>query len=394
MNTIDYVIGNENIVDAPLIAFDNDVIDFLQKLSVSLMSDENIRKYSDIAAFAYFCRKSNIKKERQKQENEFRLGRGLCFHIAPSNIPLNFAFSYVMALVAGNANIVRMPSKNFPQAEIVISKIKDLLENYPKLLQRTAFVKYDKNSDWTQHFSLIADCRMIWGGDTTISSLKKQETKASCVDVTFPDRYSVAIIDGNSILESDSKALSKLAADFYNDTYLMDQNACSSPKLILWLNDNKDARKLFWGKEVELAKIKYLLQPYVSVDKFTKLCIESIKNKNLSSINYTENYCYRAEISTLSEDLFADHSFGGWFFEYSLEDITDFVKITTPKIQTVTYYGIDPNLIHRALQDFPTKGIDRVVPIGKALDIGFDWDGIKIINNLSRYIKINVIGKK
>ena len=62
MNTIDYVIGNENIVDTPLIAFDNDVIDFLQKLSVSLMSDENIRKYSDIAAFAYFCRKSNIKK--------------------------------------------------------------------------------------------------------------------------------------------------------------------------------------------------------------------------------------------------------------------------------------------------------------------------------------------
>ena len=69
MNTIDYVIGNENIVDTPLIAFDNDVIDFLQKLSVSLMSDENIRKYSDIAAFAYFCRKSNIKKERQKQES-------------------------------------------------------------------------------------------------------------------------------------------------------------------------------------------------------------------------------------------------------------------------------------------------------------------------------------
>ena len=130
MSNIEYLIGNESIDDSPLISFDNEVLDFLQKLSVTLMSNKSVRDYPDIAAFAYFCRLSNIKREQKKYANDFRMGRGLCFHIAPSNIPLNFAFSYVMSLVAGNANIVRLPSRDFPQSEIVVSIIKESLKNY------------------------------------------------------------------------------------------------------------------------------------------------------------------------------------------------------------------------------------------------------------------------
>ena len=33
------------------------------------------------------------------------------------------------------------------------------------------------------------------------------------------------------------------------------------------------------------------------------------------------------------------------------------------------------------------RGIDRVVPIGKTLDISTIWDGYDIISQLSRYIK-------
>ena len=33
-------------------------------------------------------------------------------------------------------------------------------------------------------------------------------------------------------------------------------------------------------------------------------------------------------------------------------------------------------------------GVDRVVPIGKALDLGFIWDGKDIIKTLSRRISV------
>lgn len=73
--------------------------------------------------------------------------------------------------------------------------------------------------------------------------------------------------------------------------------------------------------------------------------------------------------------------------QYSLDDIMDFIKIANAKIQTITYYGIEPKEIWHSLKKIPIKGIDRIVPIGKALEIGFDWDGKNIVNNLSRLIQ-------
>ena len=35
------------------------------------------------------------------------------------------------------------------------------------------------------------------------------------------------------------------------------------------------------------------------------------------------------------------------------------------------------------------KGIDRIVPVGRALDIDVIWDGFDIEKNLSRMYKIN-----
>ena len=56
--------------------------------------------------------------------------------------------------------------------------------------------------------------------------------------------------------------LLKYTADFYNDTYLTDQNACTSPKLVIWLGNNKlEAKKIFWDNLHELVKKKYTVQP-------------------------------------------------------------------------------------------------------------------------------------
>jgi hypothetical protein len=48
----------------------------------------------------------------------------------------------------------------------------------------------------------------------------------------FPDRYSIAVIDADSYLIHPEKK--QLAQAFYNDTLLNDQNACSSPSLVVW----------------------------------------------------------------------------------------------------------------------------------------------------------------
>lgn len=386
MSNIEYLIGNESIDDSPLISFDNEVLDFLQKLSVTLMSNKSVRDYPDIAAFAYFCRLSNIKREQKKYANDFRMGRGLCFHIAPSNIPLNFAFSYVMSLVAGNANIVRLPSRDFPQSEIVVSIIKESLKNYHLIAKRTAFVKYDRESEWTDYFSKQADARMIWGGDNTVQKLKQIITKPTCIDVTFPNRYSVAIINGHEILRASSNTLNKLAKDFYNDTYLMDQNACSSPQIIFWINDCKEARTIFWERVNSYVIKKYELNESVSVDKYLSLCRNTINNSNINRLSKFNNNIYLFDISTIDDSTFTTRFKSGMFYEKTIFDYKELNVLQDPMVQTISHFGCDEEKIIYTINYFHMKGINRVTKIGNALEMNFNWDGFNIISVLSRNI--------
>ena len=189
MKNIDYLIGSENIIVQPLQVFSDEACGFLQELSSVILKSPIARQYPDLSAVAFWCRKANIDKKKNIIDNcQNRLGRGLCFHIAPSNIPINFAFSFFFSLLAGNANIVRIPSREFEQVNVLVRIMKDVLENYPEIRERTAFVKYGRDNEITESFSEKADARMIWGGDTTIESIKKLKTKPRCVVITFADR--------------------------------------------------------------------------------------------------------------------------------------------------------------------------------------------------------------
>lgn len=49
----------------------------------------------------------------------------------------------------------------------------------------------------------------------------------------------MAVIDAIEYNRLDEKEKLKTARKFYNDTYLTDQNACTSPKIVVWLFDDK-----------------------------------------------------------------------------------------------------------------------------------------------------------
>ena len=390
MKNIEYLIGNENICTRPLPVFSTGACGFLQELASVILKSTAARQYPDLSAVAFWCRKANIDKKKSIiNDYQNRLGRGLCFHIAPSNIPINFAFSFFFGLLAGNANIVRVPSKDFAQVNVLIGFIKDILEKYPDIKERTAFIKYERDNEISEHFSMMSDARMIWGGDKTIESIRSLKTKPRCVDITFADRYSICIIDAESILSLDETKLILLVENFYNDTFLMDQNACSSPQMIYWINDNKNARMRFWNVVEKVAKNKYPLQDAVCVDKYTKFCEDSIDNGEITDrIDFHDNYLYRCEIKKLSLSVDGLRGKCGYFYEYSLKEFDELFNIINPKYQTITYFGIDPKELQRAVIEKRIDGVDRIVPIGKAMDIDAIWDGHNLISELSRVITV------
>lgn len=385
-----------NASNMPLKAFDERVVQFLGDLSADLLKSPLVRQYPDLSAFAFYVRKANLSKlqERLKLEDG-RLGRGLCFHIAPANIPVNFAFSWVFSLLAGNANVVRLPSKPFPQVDALLSVIKAHLAKDPELEARNVFVRYPRtDNETTAAYSAIADCRMIWGGDRTISAVKALPTMPRCVDIAFADRYSVALINCEAVLAADDTQFARLVDGFYNDTYLMDQNACSSPQLILWEVGNLErgeverARERFWNAICDFAAKKYVLQDAVAVDKYTLLCEEAAKNPAVKSFTRVGNLLYRAELSALPDNPAEHRGKGGFFFEYVLGDREELFGVVTEKFQTITQFGIDAEELRRQIVERGLRGIDRIVPIGQAMNIGVIWDGYDLIRTLSRIVNV------
>ena len=383
-----------NVNNTPLRPFEPMVLDCLGEISTAILKSPVGRQYPDLTAFAFYIRRANLQKlETAFASDEIRLGRGLCFHIAPANIPVNFAFTWVFSLLAGNANVVRLPSKDFPQVDALLAIINAMLNRSPELRERNAFVKYPRtDNEMTSAYCLMADCRMIWGGDRTIAAIKSLPTKPRCVDITFADRYSVALINAEAILKADDDRIARLAQDFYNDTYLMDQNACSSPQVILWevgelgSGEVEKAKERFWTAVEEVAKAKYVLQDAVAVDKYTLLCEESVENENIKSVMRKGNLLYRVELKSLPSDIVSHRGKAGLFFEYTLQDRQEFFSVVTEKFQTITQFGINAAELAQRLVSVHLRGIDRIVPIGKAMDIGIFWDGHDLIRELSRVV--------
>ena len=378
----------------PLVPYDELVCEFLNSLSVALMADEMAKLYPDVIAFAYWCRKANIAKLKQEfAEKHIRLGLGMVFHITPSNVPINFAFSYAFSLLAGNANIVRVPTSEFPQTGIICRVINQLLVNarYEQIAEMTVFVRYEQNDEITGAFSAKCNARIIWGGDQAINNIRKLTIPERSIEVAFADRYSFCVIYGNSVLQADEAKMDRLAGSFYNDTYLMDQNACSSPHLIVWLGKGDvltKAKQKFWDSVYKTVVSKYDLQAVHAVDKYTQLCRNAIDLKNAVKCENYGNYIYRMKLAELPPDVDSLRGKCGYFYEHDTDDINNLAQVITEKYQTLTYFGVAKDVLIDFVLKNQLLGLDRIVPIGSALDITVIWDVYDLIRTLSRICDI------
>ena len=246
----------------PLEVFDKQVVRFLSQLSNRIKAHPDLRKFPDLASFGFFIRKKNlIKLEKfHKKENKWSMGIGTAFHIAPSNVPLNFAYSLVAALLCGNPSIVRISSKIFEQSELLIKLMNEELK-HGKFTPFFTILQYNRDQALNRKLSSECRIRLLWGGDQTIELFKSFNVKPNGVDITFPDRYSLSLIDAKTYNEISNTFM--IAAKFYNDVYTFDQNACTSPRGIFWLGEKMEimiAKKNFWSSLNKILKEKKYAQ--------------------------------------------------------------------------------------------------------------------------------------
>lgn len=371
--------------------FDDGVVAFLNTISKKLLSDRVAKTYPDVITLAFWLRKASIEMLRSRFMNDdsmvIRLGRGIAFHIAPSNVPVNYAYSLFTGMICGNRNIVRIPSKDFPQVNIINSAIDKALDEHEEMRPYICLVKYGHDNAVNDVFSAMADVRIIWGGDSTIKEIRKSDLKPRATEVTFADRYSLAVIDADAYLEIQDKA--KVANDFYNDTYLSDQNACTSPRAVVWCGNNiEDAKQIFWTELHRNIENKYVLSDVQAVNKLTSGYMAAALYNKVKKIESGDNLITRIKVNELNAELMDIKDNSGYFFEYDCKDITELKSFCDDtRCQTISYIGKTEMI--RPLVECGVSGIDRIVPMGKTMDFDFIWDGYDLFERMTRNVYVN-----
>ncbi|WP_298528775.1 acyl-CoA reductase [uncultured Ruminococcus sp.] len=387
---IEFLVGNAEVLErsaeTPVLPmFSEQMKSFLSDLSRELFADPRSKGYKDVLSYAYWIRSASLQQAESRHNYvDMRLGRGLALHIAPSNVPVNFAVSMTSSALAGNISVVRLSSKQFVQADIICSAMERLLTSSHTAL-RTYFciIRYPHDPEITGWLSSMCDIRIIWGGDRTINEVRALPLPTRAIEMTFADRFSAAVINSDEYLVQDSK---KVAEGFYTDTYYTDQNACSSPRFVIWTgNSVPEARERFWEALAELVDRDYDMQPLQAVDKYTAVCAAGMSMDGIKLIS-SGNRIVRAELERLTPDVMKFKTGGGLFFEYTASSLEEIVPILTKQCQTLSLLGISVKDVKELVFRNGVRGCDRIVPLGQTMGLEFIWDGFRMIETMTRYV--------
>ena len=369
--------------DAPVL------VEMLHAVSGRILRDKACRAFPDLATFGYFCRAANTKRALEGlTDRARRFGWGTVVHIAPANIPINFAFSLVMGLLAGNSGIIRLPSRIFPQTELLVDIFDDILARpeFQDIGKGSAFVQTEHDSAQLKQAIARAQGLIVWGGDATIERFRAYEKAPRCAEVYIPNRVSSALLEARQYLDLDATAQTDLARAFYNDSFLVDQNACSSPGIMFWLGDQEvvqRAKSVFWQQLATLLRQEYEIDPVAKIDKV--LDVMAINMAAGDPVSITRDASEAWQVHGYAQgDLPLRF---GLFIEVELSSLTDLAGYLRPNEQTLTTFGVAPEEVYANLK---TDGchVDRIVPVGQALDIGLLWDGKDMLSTLSRRVQV------
>lgn len=375
------------------------VVEFCDALSKKLMHDPECKRYPEVTALAFWLRKASIlelkKKYIQPLEGTIVLPKGIVFHIAPSNVDTIFLYSWVLSVLCGNKNIVRISSRMSQVTQMIISKFDDVINSnttFNPIKKITYFVSFDHSDSSLQTISNGVDARVIWGGDGTIQKIRTTSIPSRSIDIGFADRFSHSFFKAKSVLSLNEDELNTLANNFYIDAFLFSQKACSSPRVCFWIGSSQDceqAQQRFYSKVVEVVKLR---QPVSD----NSLAMFKLKNaydwtaRVSGDVKYWGPELTNMKTETLKEfDAIRALEYGaGSFVSISIRNLQETLSVFTSRDQTIGYFGFDYAELTEFVQSLNGNKVDRIVPIGQALAFGVIWDGYNLFEVLSRKVAL------
>jgi hypothetical protein len=381
--------------------FDPAAVDFVAAVSSELLRSDTVRRFPEMIAAGHWMRKAHlleIKKQwESRQVEELRLARGMALHFAPANVDSIFLYSWLLSLLAGNPNVVRISRRRGEQIMIVLGTLASVLEREPFLAirERTLILSYDHDDSVTAHLSAHCQIRVLWGGDESVRHIRGVPLNPLAVELPFADRYAVAILDADKVAGLSEEKHTRLVSDFFNDCFWFDQLACSSPREVIWIGSASScerAKTRFWPALQAFVEKKQA--PYAEVVGINKLnalyqaaALGSIDAISSTPTGPTSNVA-RGHLSGMNDAYREVHCGGGIFFEQEMSDFADAASTMKAKDQTVCQFDFSKEDVAKFVERLPQRAVDRIVPVGSALQFDTTWDGVDLLDAFTRRVSV------
>lgn len=367
-------------------AFSQERMGFIHQLSQTILTDPIAREFPELMAMAHWFRKAHLLKLEEQFRTQHQLTfrpRGTVFHIAPANVDTLFMYSWLLSLLLGNHNIVRLSQQQNSQLDKLLGYINQLLPD--TLRQGNLLLTYPHDDSITAQLSNQCNLRIIWGGDSTVDHIHTILLPEGAEDIGFRDRFSLAALNADTIITDSDGDFANSIAQFYNDAFWFDQRACSSPRLIAWVGDGgavSKARERFWPALTEYIANKTPLA--CSSETITRATVMMhwaasglLPESEQASL---EKFPAHLMVNNINDIIRLSHTGTGLFGEITLAALSELIPMLDARDQTLTTYGFADDV----LESFKEQAIlDRVVPLGQALQFDIVWDGINFFDKLT-----------
>ena len=396
LSPVQGALGDFLFTKKTLATFDQCIRDFIDRFAKEILKDPQLKIYPDLVSLAFWMRKKNIAKLESayasNKKGVVKVSVGRVIHFAPSNVDTIFIYSLFLSLMVGNQNIVRVSSKTTPQRDILINLLCKLLnlDEFKGLQSSLLIVNYPHSDEITEYLCSSVDLRVIWGGDDTVNSISSLKLPPTANEIKFANKYSLAFIDAASLSNLAVAEFDNLVANFVNDCFWFSQQGCSSPRTVIWKNQENFTNEIekFWSAVSIKAEAMFSDQVDIA-DIINKLVASNLVAIHTDSciINTDHWMATRLQIEDLKvhNSLRELHCGAGLFLECGIKSVFELANIVDRKTQTIGYFGFDVQSLKKVLLDEMIY-VDRIVPLGSSLEFDVIWDGYDLLESMSRNV--------
>jgi hypothetical protein len=313
---------------------------------------------------------------------------GVVGHWPAGNIEIQPILSMTCALLGGNASLVRIPSGLVDQTRRLMKRL-DQCDTARVLTGRVFMAAFDHaRQDLQEVMARVVDGAMIWGGEEAVLKVRALPFPHWARLAIFGPRISVAAMDADTWCNRQERE--PWCRRMARDVWQFDQQACSSPQVLFlerkaghspaeFLQDLRDAfeveNRLHPRQTIHPALTSAICQARAS------WLLADSANSALFSLgpDWTLLIGCGSEIPKPVQ--------GKTLTVLEVDDLFDPISKLDGNVQTLGLGMKDTEKEEKLASAAATRGVNRVVKLGRMHVFAPPWDGVDLIRPMVRMVR-------